>query len=122
MEIIMGVLIFLLIVSVFGYLMTTMVEKRNLVNRTISIKSNNVTQAFLDGLDMKMFKLGKLNMNIGDEIKIVTHDKLKIKGTLLGAKKTTNQIYLLTSDDKVVDLNVAAIEYLVITSKYGRFF
>lgn len=121
-QIILFALFSLLGISVFGYTLSILQERQNLIKRKIEIKSNTVTQALLDGLDMKIFKIGKLSMNIGDEVKIVTLDKQKIKGTLLGAKKQSNRIFLLTKDDEVVDLAIKHIDHLVITSKYGRLF
>ncbi len=121
-DIIFLILFSLLIISISGYIFALLAERDNLHNHSISIKSNTVTQSFLDGLDLKTFKLGKNNMIIGDEVKITTYDSLKIRGTILGAKRVTNQIFLLTSKDEVVELNVQTIKRLVITSKYGRFF
>ncbi|WP_432400738.1 hypothetical protein [Wukongibacter sp. M2B1] len=114
--------IVLLIVSIFGYLLSLLKEKYDLFNNRISFKSKKITQNLLDEIDLKIFKLGNIHLSIGDQIKIYLKNSRAIKGTVLGAKKQDNTLCILTLEDKVVELNVSKIKRLRILSKYGRLF
>jgi len=114
--------IVLFIVSVLGYLLSLLKEKYDLFNNRISFKSKNITQNLLDELDLKIFKLGNINLSIGDQIKIHLKNSRAIKGTVLGAKKEDNTLCILTLEDKIVELNVSKIKRLRILSRYGRLF
>lgn len=112
----------LLCVAVVGYLLAVLKEQLDLKNHRVVIKSKNITQLDLDNIDMKMFKMGHLTLYIGDEIRVRLKGKRSLRGTLLGAKKRTNALCLITSKDEVVEVNIKTIEHLRIVTKYGRFF
>jgi len=116
------ILIILFIVSIFGYLISLLKEKYDLFNNRITFKSEKITQKFLDELDLKIFKLGNINLSIGDQIKIHLKNNNSIKGTVLGAKKKDNILCILTLEDKIIELNVSRIKRLRIISRYGRIF
>ncbi|SHK39270.1 LSm family protein [Paramaledivibacter caminithermalis] len=113
-------LIVLFIVSIFGYLLSVLKEKYDLINNKVNLQSKKITQKLLDELDLKIFKLGNLNLSIGDEIKIYLKNNNSIKGTVLGAKKEDNLLCILTLEDKILELKVSKIKKLRIISKYGR--
>ncbi|SKC87329.1 LSm family protein [Maledivibacter halophilus] len=116
------ILIVLFIVAIFGYFISILKEKYDLLNNKVTLKSKKITQKFLDELDLKIFKLGRLNLSIGDQIKIYLNNNNSIKGTILGAKKDDNILCILTIEDKIVELKVNKIKKLRILSKYGRIF
>lgn len=112
----------LFIVSIFGYLISILKEKKDLINNKITFQSDKISQNFLDELDLKIFKLGNLNLSIGDQIKIYLKNDNSIKGTVLGAKTKENILCILTLEDKILELKVSKIKKLRILSRYGRIF
>lgn len=114
--------IMLFILSIFGYLMSLIKEKLDLLNNRVIFKSNKITQGFLDELDLKIFKLGNINLSIGDQIKIYLKNNNSVKGVVLGAKKEDNILCILTLEDKIMELHVNRIRRLRIISRYGRIF
>ncbi|MCK8058024.1 MULTISPECIES: hypothetical protein [unclassified Fusibacter] len=122
MDILVAIVITLLAISIFGYIFSIMKEKQDLMQHRVVIKSEKVTQRILDDLDMKMFKLGKFKLFVGDVIRVKLKNKQRIKGILLGAKRKSNALWLVTPDDEIIELNVKTIEKLSIISKYGRLF
>lgn len=114
------IFIVLFIVSIFGYLISLLKEKYDLANNRITFKSKKITQKFLDELDLKIFKLGNINLSIGDQIKVHLKNNNSVKGTVLGAKKDDNILCILTLEDNIMELNVSKIKRLRIISRYGR--
>lgn len=114
--------IVLFIVSIFGYLIAILKEKKDLINNKVTFQSDKISQNFLDELDLKIFKLGNLNLSIGDQIKIYLKNDNSIKGTVLGAKAKENTLCILTLEDKILELKVSKIKKLRILSRYGRIF
>jgi len=112
----------LLIVSVIGYLLSIFKEKADLFNDRVRIPSRNVTQQIIDKIELKAFKLGKISLMIGDEIKVYMKDNAQIRGIVLGARKEDNCLCLVTSDDEVIELRVSTIRKLKVMMRYGRFF
>lgn len=112
--------ILLFLVAVSGYVFATAKENINFANQTVEIDSKAVTQQVLDSLDYTVFKLGETRLKIGDEIKVHVTKDSPVKGTLLGAKKNSNTLCLVTKDDQVVELNVRKIKKLKVLTKYGR--
>lgn len=112
----------LFLVAIFGYLMSLLKEKYDVVNNRITFKSKKITQTFLDELDLKIFKLGNINLSIGDQIKIYLNNNNSVKGTVLGAKRKDNTLCILTLEDKIMELKVSKIKRLRIISRYGRIF
>lgn len=117
-----GLLTTLLCVSICGYLFAVMREKRDLMQHQVVIKSKAVTQKLIDELDLKMFKLGRIKLIVGDEIRVRLKDKHSIRGVVLGAKKTDNALCLVTAQDEIVEVHVKSIEKLTVVTKYGRLF
>ncbi len=114
--------IVLFIVAVFGYLLSLLKEKYDMVNNRITFNSKKITQKLLDELDLKIFKLGNINLSIGDQIKIYLNNNNSVKGTILGAKRKDNTLCILTLEDKIMELKVSKIKRLRIISRYGRMF
>lgn len=122
MDHLLHVLIVLFIVSIFGYFISILKEKKDLINNEITFQSDKISQNFLDELDLKIFKLGNLSLSIGDQIKIYLKNNNSIKGIVLGAKTKENILCILTLEDKVIELKVSKIKKLRILSRYGRIF
>ncbi|MCG8542001.1 MAG: hypothetical protein MJA82_18985 [Clostridia bacterium] len=114
--------IVLFIVSIFGFLISLLKEKNDILNKRVTLNSKIISQKFLDELDLKIFKLGSINLAIGDQIKIYLKNNNFVKGTVLGAKRENNTLCILTLEDKVLELNVNKIKRLRIISRYGRMF
>lgn len=108
-------------ICVVGYFVVVMTEKKSILNNKFNFKSKIVTQGYLDSLDMLAFKLGKIQMNIGDEIR-VTISGTEIRGTILGARKRENSICILEKSDKIKEIDLNLIDSIRITRKYGRLF
>jgi len=121
MDILITITFLLLCGSVFGYIFSVIKEGFHLINKEVEIKSNKVTQKLIDELDYKVFRLGKTKLSIGDEIKIYLINKTLLKGVVVGAKKN-NELYIVTSDDRVVELKISMIKKLKIVTRYGRLF
>lgn len=122
MHSVMIILMWLALISIFGYIVSIFFEHINLVNHQIHIKSKTVTQKILDDIDVKVFKLGNRRLNIGDELKLTTKDERRLRGVLLGAKSKTNEICIITRDDRLVTMHLRNISNLKVTEKYGRLF
>jgi len=117
-EVLMG----LLLVSFCGYLFVLVRERMGLMKNQVFIKTKKLTQKHLDAIELKVFKLGRKVLYVGDELKIRLLDHGLIKGVLVGAKKKENSLVILTSDDEVLELNVKKIDKVQIIMKYGRLF
>jgi len=97
-------------------------EKYDLMRQQVVIKSKVVTQRFLDELDLKIFKLGRNKLIMGDEIRLRLKDNHSLRGVVLGAKKTSNVLCLVTVQDEIVEIQVSSIQKLTVVTKYGRIF
>lgn len=111
-----------LIVSIFGYLFSVLKESMNIVNETVQIDSKKVTQQIIDDLDYKVFKLGATRLMIGDEIKIYLRNNQLIRGIVVGAKKNTKELCIVTKKDEVMALKITSIKKLKVITKYGKLF
>ncbi len=111
-----------LFVSIFGYLFSVVKEGLNIVNERVQIDSKKVTQQIVDDLDYKVFKLGSTKLMIGDEIKIYLRNKELVRGIVVGAKKRTNELCIVTKKDEVLELKIASIKKLKVITKYGKLF
>ena len=116
------VIILLFITSLFGYIFVILKEKLYLKNNIIYIDKKIVTEKILDETDIKEFFLDGLRVKAGDEIKVVTKEKKKYNGILLGAKKNNNSILMVTHKDEIKDFNIDNILRFKVISKYGKFF
>lgn len=116
------ILLMALFVALSGYLIAYAKEVVDFKNLKVSFKSEKVTQALIDSLDYKVFKLGDTRLNIGDEIKVYLKNDQMIKGTVLGAKRKIGALCMVTHSDEIIELKVNSIKKLKIVTKYGRLF
>ena len=115
-------LLLLLIISILGYVFSVLAEKRNLRMNSVVIKSRNISTHILNKIELKGFALGRKVLIMGDEVSLLLSDYKKVVGTILGASKATNIIFLLTSKDEVLELDVSQIKLVRVISRYGRLF
>lgn len=118
----MIIVILLLAVSVLGYIMAVLKEKLDLYHDQVRIPSQNLTQMDLDSVDLKAFRVGKVNLMIGDQIMVYLKDNVKIRGTVLGARKKDNSLCLVTPRDEFLALSVPNIRRLKVVTRYGKLF
>ncbi len=116
------ILIILFITSLMGYILTILKEKAYLKNNMIIIDRKAVTQQELNEADVKEFFLDGKKARSGDGIKIVTKEKEKYNGILIGAKKKDREIMIVTYSDQIKTFKIENIEKFKIVSKYGKFF
>ena len=116
------IFILLFITSIFGYIFSTLKEKIYLKNNIILIDKNAITEEHLHSTDMKEFILDGVRVKAGDEIKVVTKEKKKYNGILIGAKKIEKSIMMITHRDEIKSFSIDNILKFKITSKYGQFF
>ncbi|MFZ5966291.1 MAG: hypothetical protein ACOYVK_03865 [Bacillota bacterium] len=116
------VTIMLLLLSVLGFILSVLKEKYYLSNKQVVIEHKSVTQDDIDNIEATIFRIGNTNIKAGDEMKIELHNKLTIKGLVLGANIEENSIVLITKGDKVETIKIQGIKYFRIISKYGKFF
>ena len=96
-------------------------EKMYLRNNIIIIDNKKVTQEHLDETDMKEFILDGVKVKAGDEIRVITKEKKKYNGILIGAKKRDRSILMVTHDDEIKSFKIDNIIKFKILSKYGKF-
>jgi len=111
-----------LFVSLFGYLFSVLKESIDIVNEKVQLDSKKITQEVVDDLDYKVFKLGATKLMIGDEIKIYLRDQRLVRGIVVGAKKQTNELCIVTKKDELLELKIASIKKLKVITKYGKLF
>lgn len=111
-----------LCVSIFGYLFSVLKEGMNILNERVQIGSKKITQQVIDDLDFKVFKLGSTKLMIGDEIKIYLRNNELVRGIVVGARKKTNELCIVTKKDEVLELKIASIKKLKVVTKYGKLF
>lgn len=116
------ILIILLIGSIFGYILSTLKEKSYLKNNIIIIDKKVVTEDHLNEADIKEFILDGLRVKSGDEIRVITKEKKKYNGILIGAKRKSRKIIIVTHTDEIKHFRIDDILKLKIISKYGKFF
>lgn len=115
-------LLILLALAVLGYLASAFKETLDFKRAIVRFKSHKVTQNLIDQYDLKIFKLGGLRVNIGDEVKIVLENEVQLKGCILGARKKLDALALVTDFDEIVELNIRQIRKFKIVTKYGRLY
>lgn len=111
-----------LCVSVFGYLFSVINEGMNIGKENVRIESKKITQQIIDDIDYKVFKLGSTKLMIGDEIKIYLRSNELVRGIVVGAKKKTNELCIVTKKDELLDLKITSIKRLKVITKYGKLF
>lgn len=97
-------------------------EKIYLKRNIILIDKKSIKQEHIDEADMKEFILDGNKMKSGDEIKLITKEKRKYNGILIGAKKIEKKIMIITHKDEIKSFSIDSIFRLKVTSKYGKFF
>lgn len=117
-----NLLIVFLVVSVLGYVLSVIKEKIYLKKNIILLDNKHVTQEDLNQIDMNEFILYGSKVKTGDEIKVITKEKKKFNGTIIGAKKSEKAIHLITRKNKIIKCKVENISDFKIISKYGSFF
>lgn len=122
MDILISITFMLLCVALFGYVLSVLKEKMGLSQDKIYIPSNRLTQMDLDSVELKAFRVGKVNLMIGDQIKVILKDNGRIIGTVLGARKKDNSLCLVTLRDELITLRVPEIKKLKVLARYGRLF
>ena len=115
-------LLILLVVSGVGYVLATLREKAYIKNNIIVIDNKNLTAEDLKEIDINEFILKGKRVRSGDELKIITLEREKLNGTLIGGNKSNKSLHMITSNDKVKKLRISKILRLKIISKYGKFF
>lgn len=108
-------------VAVLGFVISYLIERHQLVNHQVPIKSKSVSQYYIDSLDYTQFRFGRHRLCIGDEIKVISGDRVVI-GTVLGAKSKEGLLCLVTRADEVAELSISAIKKFKILHKFGRLF
>lgn len=106
--------------SLFGYLVAVLKEKVDLYYDRVHIPSERITQQDIDSVDLKAFRVGKINLMIGDEIKVYLKNNVQVRGVVLGARKKKNALCLVTKEDELLELSVATIRKLKVMTRYGR--
>ncbi|MBU5426458.1 hypothetical protein KQI41_08595 [Tissierella pigra] len=122
LEYIQTILILLFITSIFGYIFVILKEKMYLKNNIVIIDKKTVTPEHLKEADMKEFILDGIRAKAGDEVKVITKEKKRYNGILLGAKKKDKSILMVTYKDEIKIFKIDNIEKFKILSKYGKFF
>ena len=117
-----NIFIMLFIVSCFGYFFVILKEKIYLKRNIILIDKKSIKQEDIDQADMKEFMMDGNKMKSGDEVKLITKEKRKYNGVLIGAKRTEGSIMIVTHNDEVKTFSIDNIFRLKVTSKYGKFF
>lgn len=105
-----------------GYIFATLREKINLNNNIVYLDSKALDSDDLEGLDIKHFMLGNIEVMVGDEVRIILENDNKLVGVVLGANKSNNIIALVTKNTDIVKLNIKSIRNLKVISRYGKFF
>lgn len=117
-----NIFIMLFIVSCFGYIFVILKEKIYLKKNIILIDKKSIKQEHIDEADMKEFVLDGNKMKSGDEIRLITREKRKYNGILIGANKLEKKIMIATHKDEIKSFNIDNIFKLKVISKYGKFF
>lgn len=112
----------LFVLSMAGYVLVVLKEKFFLKNNIIIIDNKHLTQEDLSETDVNEFVFKGKVVKSGDEIKVVTREKEKVRGIIIGAKKSEETIHIITYDNDIVKCKVDHIMKFRIVSKYGRFF
>lgn len=119
---ILTILVIVFIISLLGYVFITLREKLYLKNNMIVIDKESITQEQLDEADIKEFYLGGTRLKSGDEIRIVTKDKKRYTGTLIGVNRDTQTLMIVNYKDIIKNFKIKNIKKIKIVSRYGKFF
>lgn len=120
--IIKNIIYILLILNLIGYILVVLRQKVLLKNNMILINKSSITPRLLEKVDLKEFFVFGEKVKSGDEVKVVTNKKEKLKGILIGISKVEETLLLVTYDDKIRKCDIKDINKFKIISKYGYFF
>ncbi|OHW62620.1 hypothetical protein EUAN_11850 [Andreesenia angusta] len=112
----------LLMVSVFGYVLSVLKEKMSLKSNTIVIDKKNLTQEQIDQAEIKTFLVDGEVIRAGDEIRLFMKERCKLEGVVLGARKKDDEILIYTDKDELKKCKLENIRRVKVVSKYGMFF
>ncbi len=117
-----NIIILLLIFCIFGYINVVLRQKFLLKKNIILIDKKSITDNLIKKADLKEFLVDGSKLNSGDEIVIVTKEKEKIKGILIGIAIKEKSIILVTHNDVIKELDLKDLNKIKLISKYGYFF
>lgn len=121
-EILQNIIVISLSISLTAYIGLTLKEKLYLKNNMIVIEKKSVTQNHLNEADIKEFILKGQKAKSGDEVRILTKDREKYTGILIGGKRKDSEILIVTREDEIKKVKVENIEKFNVLIKYGKFF
>lgn len=121
LEFLYKLILIALFLSLFGYVLVILKEKMYMKKNIIIIENKHLTPEDLDEIDINQFILKGKRVKTGDEIKVITSEKEKLNGTLIGANKKNEAIHMITFKNRIEKLKVENILKFKITSKYGKF-
>jgi hypothetical protein len=118
----LNVLAMLFVVSMLGYILCVLKEKYYLKNNRIVLDGKGITEEHINEIDTNYFKVGKIEIMAGDEVKIYFNNKKKLEGIILGAKIQENSFMIITGDDTVELIELKNIKSFKVINKYGKLF
>ncbi len=116
------VLIISLIVSVTGYILVVLREKYYLNNNIIVLDNSSVTSEDFEDIDINQMSYKGIRLKTGDEVKIVTRQKVMYQGTLIGGKLKDGILRMVTYSDEIKEIQMDNILKLKLVRAYGKFF
>lgn len=114
-------LILSLIISILGYVFSIIREKYYLKNNIVIMDNKNVTKEDLEDLDINMLLYKGVKLKTGDEIKVVTDEKV-YKGTLLGGKFNDGILKIITKSNEIREISLSSVLKVKVIREYGKFF
>ena len=121
MEFIYNFILFMFFLSLFGYVLVILKEKIYIKKNIIIIENKYLTKQDLEEVDINEIIVRGKRVKSGDEIKIITAEKEKLNGTLIGGNKSNRAIHIITFDNRIKKLEIDKISKFKIISKYGKF-
>ncbi|MBB6216979.1 hypothetical protein HNQ80_003084 [Anaerosolibacter carboniphilus] len=118
----LNVLMMLFGVSMLGYLLCVLKEKYYLKNNRIVLDGKGITEEHINEIDTNYFRVGKIEIMAGDEVKIYFNNKSKLRGIILGAKIRENSLMIITENDTVELVELKNIRSFKVINKYGKLF
>jgi len=112
----------LFIISFLGYIATVLIEKKHKEQNIIIIDNKHLSQEDIQEVDIKEFIFRGKRLGSGDEIKVKTKGNQEFNGTIIGAKRSSRAIHIITTNNEVLKLEIENILDFKIISKYGKFF
>lgn len=114
------ILIYLLGLSVYGYVLFTLREKYLLMSNAIPDSLAKIDQDILDELSHR-FEYKGVRMGIGDELVIMTTDKMIIEAVIVGADVDKQEL-VFKMGQMIHSFKGEDIIEFKILSRYGMFF